>query len=179
MLTFVRHRMELGLEKFSVQIPMPEGFQIDPVTTAGVDDLARLSLDCYIDTPDWDLDPALQTFEGCRDFISELLSGQEIFGGRQGKFLGDLSFVLRHGKELAGAAYTLFSEDTAFIIDFAVAPPVRGRGIGRAFMSYALQRYREAGYQKALLLVTATNEPAVRLYKSLGFQVEDTHTVEV
>jgi ribosomal protein S18 acetylase RimI-like enzyme len=47
------------------------------------------------------------------------------------------------------------------------------------FLAHTLNRYQEAGYKKALLLVTATNEPAVRLYRSMGFEVEDTHTVDV
>jgi len=179
MVDFVRHRMSLDLAQFSPgQYDLGE-LWIEPMTGYRAADLAWLSLECYRGTPDWDLDPDLQTFEGCKKFISALLGGDEVFGGRQGAFRGDLSFVLLHGSELCGANYALFGKEIAFIIDFALAPSVRGRGIGRMFLDYALQRYKEAGYSTAMLLVTGANEPAVRLYKSLGFKVDDTHTVSV
>ena len=149
MLTYVRHRMGLDLAEFTPEPHEAGDFQIEAVNSASADDLARLSIECYMDTPDWDLDPDLQTFEGCRDFISKLFSGQEIFGGEQGKFRGDLSFVLRRGKELAGAFYTLFSEDTAFIIDFAVAPSVRGQGVGRDVFDVCPRTLQRGGIQES------------------------------
>lgn len=45
-----------------------------------------------------------------------------------------------------------------------------GAGIGRAVIEEALNAARDMGYEQAELEVAAGNEPAVRLYESLGFQ---------
>jgi mycothiol synthase len=51
-----------------------------------------------------------------------------------------------------------------------------GRGLGRRLMRAGLARLRERGCTVATLYVEADNDPAVRLYRSLGFLE---HTVDV
>jgi ribosomal protein S18 acetylase RimI-like enzyme len=46
----------------------------------------------------------------------------------------------------------------------------RCRGLGRALVLQALHGFRLAGLGRAFLEVTAENDPAVRLYHSLGFR---------
>src|SRR5205823_5683487 len=55
-----------------------------------------------------------------------------------------------------------------------VTAPHRGRGIGRALLTQALWGFRRAGLGRAFLEVTAQNESAVRLYRSLGFRCRKT-----
>ncbi len=136
--------------------------------------LAVLEVESYRDTTDWELVPSLQTVEGCRAFISDLLSGEELFGGKQGRFRADLSFKLMSPDGLCGACYSLFDASTAFIIDFSVAPSCRSRGLGTLFLSYILRRYRDERYSQAVLFVTRSNVPAMRLYANMGFNVEQT-----
>lgn len=50
-----------------------------------------------------------------------------------------------------------------------VHPDAAGKGLGRALMNAGLARLRERGCETAALYVEADNEPAVRLYRSLGF----------
>jgi len=50
-----------------------------------------------------------------------------------------------------------------------VHPDAAGRGLGRTLMNAGLARLRERGCEAAALYVEADNEPAVRLYRSLGF----------
>ncbi len=64
--------------------------------------------------------------------------------------------------------------DTAVIEAVAVLPEARGRGVGRALMSRALEEARRAGRRRVALYVVEGNEPAVRLYTSLGFRKERT-----
>ena len=53
---------------------------------------------------------------------------------------------------------------------FMVAPAAQGRGVGRAMAEDALVRARAAGYSAMQFnLVVATNEPAVALWRQLGF----------
>jgi ribosomal protein S18 acetylase RimI-like enzyme len=55
---------------------------------------------------------------------------------------------------------------------FMVAPAAQGRGVGRAMAEDALVRARAAGYSAMQFnLVVATNEPAVALWRQLGFGV--------
>lgn len=51
-------------------------------------------------------------------------------------------------------------------------PWARGRGAGTTMMTTLLDWCEEVGYKKAELGVFSTNEPALRLYQRLGFNVE-------
>lgn len=50
-----------------------------------------------------------------------------------------------------------------------VHPAASGQGLGRALMNAGFARLRDRGCEVAALYVEADNEPAVRLYRSLGF----------
>lgn len=55
---------------------------------------------------------------------------------------------------------------------FMVDPAAQGRGVGRALAEYALARAREQGYLAMQFnAVVATNTGAVKLWRSLGFDV--------
>ncbi len=49
-------------------------------------------------------------------------------------------------------------------------PAFRGKGIGKALMLYALRRLQAHGMQTAIVCCVGSNEPAWRLYESVGFQ---------
>lgn len=56
-----------------------------------------------------------------------------------------------------------------------VGPSVRGLGIGRQFAVYVMEEARQGGYRGMQFnAVVSTNEPAVALWKSLGFDVVGT-----
>lgn len=59
--------------------------------------------------------------------------------------------------------------DGWLIANVAVAEGFRGRGIGRALVSACLEYARAHGGRWAALQVRADNDPALRLYRSLGF----------
>jgi L-amino acid N-acyltransferase YncA len=55
---------------------------------------------------------------------------------------------------------------------YMVAPAHSGRGVGRALVTYTLQWARAAGFRAMQFnAVVETNEPAVHLYRSLGFDI--------
>ncbi len=64
-----------------------------------------------------------------------------------------------------------------YIANVATHPDYRGRGLARALVSAALDRIRAQGGRYALLRARADNEPAYRLYRSLGFQHLETGTI--
>ncbi|MER7486128.1 GNAT family N-acetyltransferase [Streptomyces sp. NPDC126497] len=53
--------------------------------------------------------------------------------------------------------------------DIAVAPPHRGRGVGRALMGLAKEFARERGADHLWLEVTNLNAPAIHAYRRMGF----------
>ena len=56
------------------------------------------------------------------------------------------------------------------IQNLGVIPSYRGIGLGRALVHRALAGFQEAGLSRAYLEVTAENNAAVQLYRSLGFR---------
>ncbi|MEY2430474.1 MAG: hypothetical protein QOC92_200 [Acidimicrobiaceae bacterium] len=58
---------------------------------------------------------------------------------------------------------------------FMVHPEHTGDGVGRSLAEAVLARARELGYQAMQFnAVVATNEPAIKLWRSLGFEVVGT-----
>lgn len=57
-----------------------------------------------------------------------------------------------------------------YLDTLAVSPDMRRKGIGRALLTAAMERGRKTGIEKATLLVSPKNPPALRLYSSLGFK---------
>lgn len=56
-----------------------------------------------------------------------------------------------------------------------ISPGHRGLGLGRSFAEYVIEQAKAAGYQAMQFnAVVASNEPAVRLWESLGFEVVGT-----
>ena len=60
--------------------------------------------------------------------------------------------------------------DELQILDVAVDPPVRRRGLGRALLEHAFDDARISEVRLVLLEVRAGNEPALTLYRRLGFE---------
>lgn len=58
------------------------------------------------------------------------------------------------------------------ITNVVVAASYRKQGIGRKMMEYMLERAEENGMGDCTLEVRVSNQPAIRLYESLGFKSE-------
>ena len=62
------------------------------------------------------------------------------------------------------------AQDEAEILSIAVDPKGRGRGLGESLMREAILRLRADRVEKLILEVDGSNEPALKMYKRLGFQ---------
>ena len=79
--------------------------------------------------------------------------------------------LLRSGDETVGCvAYRIRPDRSVYISNVIVAPSVRGRGYARSALSHVLEMTR--GAPRIDLVTHPENEPALRLYQSLGFVVE-------
>lgn len=62
-------------------------------------------------------------------------------------------------------------QDEAHLLDLAVDPPYRRRGIGSRLIAATLDYWKRAGVKSAYLEVRESNEGARRLYERFGFKV--------
>jgi ribosomal-protein-alanine N-acetyltransferase len=60
--------------------------------------------------------------------------------------------------------------DEMHVMNVAVAPPARRRGLARRLLAFALRRAARAGARVAFLELRAGNREALALYESLGFR---------
>jgi ribosomal protein S18 acetylase RimI-like enzyme len=59
-----------------------------------------------------------------------------------------------------------------YIYDIFVKEEFRGKGIGKILLEKAQSYSREKGYSRILLMVSANNETAMKLYSKMGFKAE-------
>jgi ribosomal protein S18 acetylase RimI-like enzyme len=77
--------------------------------------------------------------------------------------------VIRDGV-LIGKIQGRAGDGESHIYGFAIAPPLRGRGYGRAALSEAVRRLLLERKQAILLEVLINNEQALHLYEDVGFK---------
>jgi ribosomal-protein-alanine N-acetyltransferase len=90
------------------------------------------------------------------------------------RFLSDRSILadglfLDGAREPAGFVLSRRVLDEAEILTVAIAPEFRGRGFGRPLLARHLDELRRRGVRRVHLEVEEGNEPALRLYRALGF----------
>ncbi|WP_149202684.1 GNAT family N-acetyltransferase [Actinotalea subterranea] len=75
--------------------------------------------------------------------------------------------------QVLGAVRAAYAEDWVGLSSLVVVPEARRRGLARALTAAALTVAGRRGARRAFLQVERTNEPARRLYRSLGFREAD------
>ena len=138
-----------------------------------------------------DLDSASVLFDAYRQFYgaaSDLAGSREFLAARLGR---DESVVLlafparsEGADEAVGFAqlYRSFSSvsmgEIVILNDLYVTPGWRGSGAGRRLVAEAVAYAEGAGAMRLELATQRTNQPALRLYQSLGF-VPDTEFIHL
>lgn len=90
---------------------------------------------------------------------------------RKRSFLPEATWLLLGPVGPCGTVQGLRERDgVGSIQNLGILPGWRGRGLGDALLLQALHGFREAGLRRVVLEVTAQNEPAIRLYRRLGFR---------
>lgn len=86
------------------------------------------------------------------------------------QFPANETFVVKAGGKNAGSLIVWRSADAIRLVDIALMPEFRGRGIGRRIIENLITE-AEASGKKVTLSVLRTNEKAFSLYRRLGFAV--------
>ncbi len=105
-----------------------------------------------------------------------LVSG--VFDGRWGELAAEGSRAIEAGGRMVAATLAARRPRGTLILDVMVDPKVQGQGFGRAVLSASVRGALEAGAGPIHLNVTDGNVPALRLYRSLGFEVTLGPTVD-
>lgn len=84
----------------------------------------------------------------------------------------DIIFLVAYEQdELLGYVGIYCTLDEGEITNVAVAPAARRRGIARALLTELKQQLACRNVARIVLEVRVSNEPAIRLYKQMGFSV--------
>ena len=140
------------------------GERLRPVELSDLPALARLHEEAYRNTFDRYL--FLELTDEREDALREV---REIANGRWGEFYLEGSWIAEHDGEPVGAVLSVRGQAGALIADVMVSPGARGRGVGRRVLTAAVRSMRSNGGLRIYLNVTEGNEPALRLYRGLGF----------
>jgi ribosomal protein S18 acetylase RimI-like enzyme len=89
---------------------------------------------------------------------------------------GQVVLVAEDGAGVCGFIWLLVEEEQGGrrrgeVAAIYVAPRCRGQGLGRRLMTEAELLLKTHGCYRVDLMVTATNEQAVHLYQSLGYEI--------
>lgn len=113
----------------------------------------------------------------CEGYVEQaVLLSQAVFAGGSSEsltacFMSDTNrfFAAISDGELVGFGGYSIAADQADVIDVAVAPACRRRGIARTLMQTVLADASARGAAAIFLEVRASNVPAISLYTALGF----------
>lgn len=165
---FKRYRMEFALgEDPPASEPLGDGYYWLPWDDGLLEAHARTKAECFCGELDTQVFPSLATPEGCSQLMRAIRD-------RPG-FLPGATWLLGCGIENVGTVQGVrLNSGLGAIQNLGVVPSHRGLGLGRQLMLKALQGFRLARLPGAILEVTAQNEPAVNLYRRLGFRCRKT-----
>jgi len=85
------------------------------------------------------------------------------------EFSDALVAVPREGGGIQGYAVCWTVLDESHLLNIAVRPDARGKGVGRALLLECIRRGARAGADRIHLEVRAGNGPALRMYEREGF----------
>jgi len=102
-----------------------------------------------------------------------LVEVRKTFAGEYGVFVPHCSKVVGQCQELLHATLVTRWEDRPFIAFSMTGPTAKRTGLARGCLVNAMQDLRVQGESELRLVVTLANLPALSLYESLGFVVQE------
>jgi ribosomal protein S18 acetylase RimI-like enzyme len=144
------------------------GLRLEHWRPEHLNEAAELIYNCYLGHEDSQINDQYQSVAGAGRFLHNIIR----FPGC-GLFDAESSLLLRDTGTDRLQAILLCSRvraDVAHITQLCVSPDVRGVGHGRFLLSQAAQGLQRRGFRALSLTVTADNQPARRLYESVGFK---------
>jgi ribosomal protein S18 acetylase RimI-like enzyme len=160
---FKRFRMELDLRHPRPPAELPPGFYWLPWAESLLDVHAEVKYLAFQGEMDALVFPSLADRAGCRELMTAIRD-------RVG-FCPTATWLAAGRDGCVGTVQGIVDEQGhGGIQNLGVMAAYRGKGVGKALLLKALAGFVAAGLHRAFLEVTARNEPAVRMYRELGFR---------
>lgn len=164
---FKRYRMDVDIRRRLDRPELPQGCRLAPWSIERLLDHAEAKHQAFAGEIDAEVFRSLGDLDGCLRLMEEIAS--------KPGFLPEATWLVEYASdgvvEPMGCIQGVRASDRyGSIQNVGVTPWGRGRGLGRALVLAALEGFRRAGLSMASLQVTATNEPALRMYESIGFR---------
>lgn len=161
---YKRFRMEVDLELAApAPPPLPASFRWVAWDDGLVDSHAEVTYLSFRGELDSQVFPCLGDRFGCQRLMREIR--------RKPGFLPSATWLIASSEGLVGSIQGVTDRSgIGAIQNVGVVPAFRGRGLGRALVRQALGGFSRAALARAYLEVTAENEDALRLYRTIGFR---------
>ena len=160
---YKRLRMEIDLEASIPPASLPGRFVWVPWEESLLADHAEVKYQSFRGEIDAYVFPCLGDRYGCQRLMREIR--------RKPGFLPSATWLIACPEGYVGTVQGVMDYGPIGAIqNLGVIPAYRGIGLGRALVHRALAGFQFAGLRRAYLEVTAENNAAVGLYRSLGFR---------
>ena len=84
---------------------------------------------------------------------------------------GHLCYCISERESLLGYIVVFVAVGECHVLNVCIDPDHQGRGRGRRLLDHALAAAVDMGAEQAFLEVRVSNDPAIKLYESNGFQL--------
>lgn len=150
----MKPRYEIDLTS-PVPVPDVENAFVRSVTRDDLDSLARLMLDAYVGTIDYEG----EDLEGAVDEVRSYLDHRPLL---------QHSFVAELGGEIASAVLVSLLDNTPFIGYVMTLPAHKGEGLAQLVTTSSMSSLAEDGHRNIVLYITEGNKPSEALFRSVG-----------
>ncbi|USN48515.1 MAG: GNAT family N-acetyltransferase [Pseudobdellovibrionaceae bacterium] len=153
-------KLKMALELQEISFERDENVQ--EILLADHVELGHVMYEAYLGTIDY-------SGESIEEAIEEVNGTLE---GKYGKIINEACLQTKVEDEIASAIVCNILEKSGLpMITFAMTKAkFKGKGFSKKLIKEALMRLKDLGYKKCLLFVTDGNEPALSIYKKMGFQ---------
>ncbi len=147
-------RYEIDLTR-PVPTVISEDAEIRPITERDLDVLAKLMLDAYIGTIDYEGETLQEAVEEVESYF-------------ESEPMIEHSFVASINGEIASAVLVLLWQGSPFIGYVMTIPAYKNKGLGRLWGTAAMTSLHRVGRTQLTLFITQGNAPSEALFKAVG-----------
>ncbi len=119
-----------------------------------------------------------EAYKGTIDYSDETVEEartevEETLKGKYGKTIEDACLLIEeNGQVVSAVIFNWFEKKQLPLLTFSMTrASAKGKGHAKNLLKSGLSVLNQAGYSECCLFVTEGNEPAISIYKKLGFQM--------
>lgn len=148
-------RYEIDLSGLA-PVANPDDIQVRSISRDDLEDLARLMLDAYVGTTDYEGESLEDAIDEVRSFLDDDLA------------LLDRSYLVENDGTIASAVLVSLPEGRPFIGYVMTRASHKNRGLARLVTTTVLEHLAGDGHESVILYITEGNTPSEALFHSVG-----------